>query len=96
MPTRKAALALLLLVIVAGVVIWIFSKDPTVSKGPMLEWDGSAGATRYEVQIDGTLLGSFTEPRAPLPRGFVASEHKVQVRACNAAACSAWQPLTGR
>ena len=92
--TRNAALALLLVLIVAGVVIRSSRIDS--SEGPVLEWDGSAGATHYEVQIDGTLLGTFTETRAPLPRGFVTSDHKVQVRACNTAGCSPWQPLTNR
>jgi hypothetical protein len=88
--TRNAALALLLLPIAVVAVYWLFFR------GPVLEWDGSAGATYYEVQIDGTLLGAFTETRASLPRGFVTDDHTVQVRSCNTAGCSPWQPLTDR
>ncbi len=88
--SRNAALALLLVLIAGGVAYWIFFKPP------VLEWDGSAGATHYEVQIDGTLLGTFTQTRAPLPRGFVTGDHTVQVRACNPAGCSSWQLLTSR
>ena len=88
--TKKAALAALLLIIVAVAVYQIFFKPP------MLMWDGSPGATHYEVQIDGTLLGTFTRTRAPLPRGFVTRDHEVQVRACNGASCSPWQLLPNR
>jgi hypothetical protein len=88
--TRNTALALLLVLLAGGAVYW------TVFKGPVLEWDGSAGATYYEVQIDGTLFGTFTETRASLPRGFVTADHTVQVRSCNTAGCSPWQPLTDR
>jgi hypothetical protein len=88
--TKKAALAALLLIIVAVAVYQIFLKPP------MLMWDGSPGATHYEVQIDGTLLGTFTETRAPLPRGFVTRDHAVQVRACTGSSCSPWQKLTDR
>jgi hypothetical protein len=88
--TKTAALALILGVIAAVAVYWIFFKTP------MLMWDASPGATHYEVQIDGAPLGSFTETRAPLPRGFVTRDHAVQVRACNGASCSPWQPLPTR
>jgi hypothetical protein len=88
--TKKAALAALLLIIVAVAVYRIFFKPP------MLMWDGSPGATHYDVQIDGTMLGPFTETRAPLPRGFVTRDHAVQVRACNGASCSPWQRLPNR
>jgi len=88
--TKAAALALVLLLIAAVVVYQLFFK------APMLLWDASAGATHYEVQIDGTAFGTFTETRAPLPRGFVTRDHAVQVRACNGPSCSPWQPLTER
>jgi hypothetical protein len=88
--TKKAALAALLLLIVAVAAYQLFFKPP------VLLWDGSPGATHYEVEIDGTLLGTFTETRAPLPRGFVTSNHAVRVRACNGASCSPWQVLPSR
>src|SRR5687768_9234707 len=50
--TKAAALALVLLLIAAVVVYQMFFK------GPMLMWDGSAGATHYEVQIDGAPFGT--------------------------------------
>lgn len=87
---RKIALALIIVVVAAVLGYRIFFR------GPMLMWDGSPGATSYEVQIDGTLLGTFTETQARLPRGFVTADHAVQVRACTGTACSAWQPLSGR
>ena len=88
--TKAAALALILVLIAAVAVYQIFFKTP------MLMWDGSPGATHYEVQIDGSLLGSFTDTRAPLPRGFVTRDHEVEVRACNGPSCSPWQPLPKR
>ena len=87
---KKAALALVAVLIAVGVVFGVFSRRP------ILMWDASPGATRYEVQIDGTLLGSFTETRARLPRGFVPGEHTVEVRACIEQSCSPWQTLTAR
>jgi hypothetical protein len=88
--TKLAALALVAVLLGVAVVFGLFSKGPT------LMWDASPGATRYEVQIDGALLGSFTETRARLPRGFVTGEHTVEVRACIDQSCSPWQTLTAR
>jgi hypothetical protein len=88
--TKMAVLALLAVLLAAAVVFGVFSGRPT------LMWDPSPGATRYEVQIDGALLGSFTETRAPLPRGFKKGQHTVEVRACSDQACSPWQTLTSR
>jgi len=87
---RKTALALIIVVIAAVLAYRIFFR------GPMLMWDASPGATSYEVQIDGTLLGAFTDTQARLPRGFVTADHSVQVRACIGSACSPWQPLSSR
>lgn len=90
--TKKAVLAgcaaLLLLV---GVVVY-----RTYFKPPMLVWNPSPGATHYEVQIDGTLLGTYTETHVKLPAGFTAEGHTVQVRACIGSSCSPWQLLTER
>jgi hypothetical protein len=88
--TKAGALALVLLLIAAVVVYQMFFKRP------MLMWDASAGATHYEVQIDGAPFGTFTETQARLPRGFVTRDHAVQVRACNGPSCSPWQPLPER
>ncbi len=87
---KKTVLALLIVLVVAIFVYRIFFR------GPMLMWDASPGATSYEVQIDGTPLGTFTDTRAPLPRGFVTADHAVQVRACIGTVCSAWQLLPSR
>jgi hypothetical protein len=89
--TKKFALAagVALLLIVAVVIGYrMFVKRPT------LVWDASAGATHYEVQIDGTLLGTYTETRVQLPAGFSPQGHTIQVRACTGPSCSPWQPLT--
>ncbi len=87
---KKTVLALLIVLVLAIFVYRIFFR------GPMLMWDASPGATSYEVQIDGTALGIFTETRAPLPRGFVTADHTVQVRACIGTTCSPWQLLPRR
>lgn len=77
------------LLLIVGVLVY-----RTFFKRPMLVWDGSPGATHYEVQIDGTLLGRYTETQVELPAGFSAQGHTIQVRACTGPSCSTWQPLT--
>lgn len=88
--TKKLALAAgaALLLVVAVIGYRMFVKRPT------LVWDASAGATHYEVQIDGTMFGTYTETRVQLPAGFSPQAHKIQVRACTGPSCSPWQPLT--
>jgi hypothetical protein len=59
------------------------------------QWDATAKATRYEVSRNGTVFYSGTATTIGLESGAPGFEsgNVYQLRACNAAGCSAWEYL---